>query len=482
MEAYYAFASDVGELLRFVLEGAGLAALCKSFFAEKKKCRLVFLTYVLMMIFWKYVPWKMNGVIVHWLTAGVIFCQLLILGRSRNVLPASAHGNRTFRSISLQGGQTLSDLVYFIITFETIRWVCSVIAVNLYMVISMQAESVLFQNETDAKRLQQLWLGTFCLMELLNVIVFCVLFFWAARLFDRLYLRKNCALEPREAALLLIPSFLGIVSHLLRFSYNNIPQIVYGDVPVRIYLLWVLNDVIFLAAVFLVLHLFQRQRQQQEEQILLRQLKDMQLHVKAVEQMYDNVRGLRHDLENHALVLKGLLADGKFEEAEHYVNTFKAAADDLVYEIQSGNPVTDVILNEKKKEAAKLGISFHCAFHYPLKSKLDVFDVSMILSNGLENAFEAARQSEEPLVEIRSLRRKNIWVITIVNSCANAFPIGRANGLPPTTKAERSRHGFGLKNIRMAAEKYFGVMELSQSRSEDNCRNLVTLTVMLQLP
>ena len=460
METYYAIAYYLGQFLEYVLAGAGLAFLSKSYIAEPKKRWLVFAAYVLLLVGWNYVPMETNGVIVHWLTAGMIFGQLLILGPSQ---------------------RTRSDQVYFVITFETIRWVCSVAAVNLYLILSVQIEAVLAQSAKDPERLQWLWFGSFCLMKLLNVLLFGALFFLAVRLFDRLYLQKNQVLEPREAVSLLIPSFLGIVNHLIRYTYNQLPG-AGGEPSVLICLLWVLNDVIFLAAMFLVLYLFQRQRQQEGGGMLLRQPKDIQLQVKAAEQMYDKVRGLRHDLENHALVLNGLLAESKYEEAEQYVHRFRAAADDLVYEIQSGNPVTDVILNEKKKEAQQLGIRFQCAFHYPRKSGLDVFDVSIVISNGLENALEAARQSEAPLVEIRSLRRKNIWVITIVNSTARAFETGRADGLPLTTKEMPGDHGFGLKNVRAVAEKYFGVMELSLSRSADGSRNLVTLTVMLQLP
>jgi hypothetical protein len=58
--------------------------------------------------------------------------------------------------------------------------------------------------------------------------------------------------------------------------------------------------------------------------------------------------------------------------------------------VKSGNPVTDVILTEKQKEAKNRGIAFVSDFHYPEETKINAFDVSVILNNAVGNAIEAA--------------------------------------------------------------------------------------------
>lgn len=38
--------------------------------------------------------------------------------------------------------------------------------------------------------------------------------------------------------------------------------------------------------------------------------------------------------------------------------------------------------------------------------------------------------------------------------------------LPPTTKKDRTRHGYGLRSIRMSVEKYGGHMEIRQEEGQ----------------
>lgn len=43
---------------------------------------------------------------------------------------------------------------------------------------------------------------------------------------------------------------------------------------------------------------------------------------------------------------------------------------------------------------------------------------------------------------------------------------GQAETLPPTTKKDRTRHGYGLRSIRMSVEKYGGHMEIRQEEGQ----------------
>lgn len=57
--------------------------------------------------------------------------------------------------------------------------------------------------------------------------------------------------------------------------------------------------------------------------------------------------------------------------------------------------MTDVILSEYRERAEKSGITFESRFVYPENENLDVFDVSVILNNALENALQAAKKFRE---------------------------------------------------------------------------------------
>ena len=77
--------------------------------------------------------------------------------------------------------------------------------------------------------------------------------------------------------------------------------------------------------------------------------------------------------------------------------------------------MTDVILAEKRKEAQERGIGFICDFHYPEKTGINAFDVSIILNNALDNAMEAAEGCERPFIDIKSWRQRNVYMIEVRN-------------------------------------------------------------------
>ena len=100
-------------------------------------------------------------------------------------------------------------------------------------------------------------------------------------------------------------------------------------------------------------------------------------------------------MANHIMTLENLYAGNRQEEAKAYVEDLKEAFSEVQLEIKSGNPVTDVILQERKKEAVKKGIGFECSFHYPEGSGINAFDTSIILNNALQNAVEMQENTSQ---------------------------------------------------------------------------------------
>ena len=150
-------------------------------------------------------------------------------------------------------------------------------------------------------------------------------------------------------------------------------------------------------------------------------------------------------------------------------------------EVKSGNPVTDVILQEWKIEAEKRGICFRCDFHYPAGSNINAFDVSVILNNALQNAVENTVEGETAYISVNSYRRNNVFMIEISNSFMGKLQWDAECGLPVTSKEKTESHGYGqthgygLSNIRKVAGKYFGDLDITQKDRE------FLLSVMLMM-
>lgn len=84
--------------------------------------------------------------------------------------------------------------------------------------------------------------------------------------------------------------------------------------------------------------------------------------------------------------------------------------------------MTDVVLNGKYQQAKSLGIQFDSEFLFPSDYGIDVFDLSIILNNALNNALEACEvlSGSDPEVErfisVTSYCKNNMFLIEVKNS------------------------------------------------------------------
>ena len=160
------------------------------------------------------------------------------------------------------------------------------------------------------------------------------------------------------------------------------------------------------------------------------------------------------------------------EEVRHYIDSIQASLQELDFIYQTKNPVTDVILGRYVRRARQKNITFSSDFIYPQKLGIDVFDLSVILNNGLENAFEACeKEAEKAFVSLDAKQKGNMLLLTMENSYSGTLKWEEEF---PSSVKSGSNHGFGLKNIKSCVEKYYGKISVQVKE------NIFCLTVMLQ--
>ena len=156
------------------------------------------------------------------------------------------------------------------------------------------------------------------------------------------------------------------------------------------------------------------------------------------------------------------------DDAAEYMEHLQKEWKDVSPEIKTGSPVIDVILMEKMREAREKRIRFTSDFHYPENTKLNAFDMSVIMNNCMENV-----SGDDPYISVWSFRKNSIFMITIKNSYQGELNYSDSD-LPETTKSGKG-HGIGLNNIRRVAKMYMGDISLEQVDKE------VILSIMLQV-
>lgn len=293
------------------------------------------------------------------------------------------------------------------------------------------------------------------------------------RLLVKNFRHKNVTLTPQKILFLLIPGISGILfgsmAHRFRYILEEITgERLVGTHPQLLFLITV-TAVILLACILITATLFQsledRRQEEMNRLMLENQVADLSSHIREVEQLYAGIRGMKHDIRNHISNMEALLTKGQYEEAKEYGGELEQAMKRLEYRYQTGNPVTDVIINEKAVGAQEQGISFRTEFTFPLDTQINAFDMSILLKNGLDNAMEACAKIREtdknstPFIHISSIRNKNSFLIQIENSFCGSLK-RNGDGLPATTKREGREHGMGLVNIRTIAGKYAGDIDI----------------------
>lgn len=312
-------------------------------------------------------------------------------------------------------------------------------------------------------------------------IVLCIAFIAVAiGLINKAYIYKKDEMSVKEMVMLIIPSLVGVTGYGILQYYLMIYERDTGKNLIDTYgfygALSFLHYLISIVAILVVIVMFQNWKEMQEEQrgqeLVLNQISDMKKHIEEVEKLYRDIRSMRHDMGNHIQTLEHLVAHNNMDDAAEYLEHLKNEWDEVSPEIKTGSPVIDVILMEKLREAKERQIRFLSDFHYPQNTKLNAFDLSVIMNNALNNCMENV-SGDDPYISISSFRKNSIFMITIKNSFVGHLNFGDSD-LPETTKSGRE-HGMGLNNIRRVARMYMGDISLEQGNEE------VILSIMMQV-
>lgn len=207
-----------------------------------------------------------------------------------------------------------------------------------------------------------------------------------------------------------------------------------------------------------------------------RQVQAIRARIQEAEQFYSRIRRIRHETRGHLNNIKGMLHNGEYACAEDYILRMDESMGGFELTLRTGNPVTDVIVNDKRQQCEDQGIPFRTDFHYPDSGSFDAFDVGIVLQNLLQNALEACEKVSEGerFISLAGRRKGRFLLIEVKNSFAGDLVWG-ADGLPVTDKkTDVSMHGIGLSSVRRIAEKYMGEMEVCPENQ------VFRVTVMVQ--
>ena len=206
----------------------------------------------------------------------------------------------------------------------------------------------------------------------------------------------------------------------------------------------------------LVLYLYERQAEQSAQLRMREQyerhLKSQVKHLDEILLKQEELRRVRHDMNNQLVAIQGYFHEGDIAGGEAYVTSLLQNLQTPSSRIRTANSALDAILSTKKALAESKGITVDMEVQISDQLPLEPVDVCVIFGNALDNAIEACDRitQGEKKINLVLVQREGKLLCHLTNTA----PINSSKDFSITSKSDKKNHGFGLVNLRESLEKY----------------------------
>lgn len=250
----------------------------------------------------------------------------------------------------------------------------------------------------------------------------------------------------------------------------DIISIIVGFVLVRYQIIWskskdiyikvCLSGIFFISvlSVIIIFKLIQRINREIELKVKLEEVKIEEKYREQLNEAEKNLRSLRHDMNNHMNVMKGLLHLEEYEELKQYFSEIYEGTKDANEMLVLDNKPLAVLLHEKIINAKKSGILLELEVSRE-KMEFPTSELCALVGNLLDNAIEAVEKVTEEKNIYFSL---HTYSKKIEINCENPYeerPLEK-NGIFLTHKPDKKEHGLGIKKIQEIVQKHQGSFEI----------------------
>lgn len=206
--------------------------------------------------------------------------------------------------------------------------------------------------------------------------------------------------------------------------------------------------------VFAVYENMQRKSEEIMKVNMERQREDINRDYYAVlDKQNENMHIMVHDIKNHLGVIESIADNDKVTAyiGELCSNIGKYYAVSQL----TGNKMLDIIIGKYTALCSKNGLDFNAKALTSNLSFVHDSDISAMVGNLLDNAFEAAKQAENGKIEfsLYTIDGKSC-VVSVINTALTAPKC--ENETLVSAKPDAKSHGYGIKSIKKTAEKYGG--------------------------
>lgn len=198
--------------------------------------------------------------------------------------------------------------------------------------------------------------------------------------------------------------------------------------------------------------------------------------IQNLETIMNIIRREKHDFSNHLNTLLALCVLNKpdaLSKIESYIKKITSNLQSSYHMYNTGNDYVDGLLAVKSNIAFQKNITFEVQFECSLQDfKVNDCDLTSILSNILDNAFDAILMSddvEKKVISICSYEEDNNKILSV----ANNGPVIQPQDIPKlflngysSKNKESGERGFGLYIVKELVDKYGGEIVVTSIEGE----------------
>ena len=250
------------------------------------------------------------------------------------------------------------------------------------------------------------------------------------------------------AALLFVLTNFVVISS--RYALKDIDKIVIS-----------ISSIALIITVILIC-LFQQQAAKKE--IELEELRSLQqkqdineTYYELLERQNEAMQVLAHDNKNQLNNIYNMIKQG--EDACEYIKTLISDIDEANDISYTSNKLLNLIINKYDYRCRKYNMNFEIDVLSDFDS-IKESELSSVFDNLLDNAFEAAKASQEKYILLRITKFNNMNIVVIKNSC-DKVPSKRGHRL--ITSKKDGLHGFGYKSACKTVKRNNGDIEWEYS-------------------
>jgi len=322
---------------------------------------------------------------------------------------------------------------------------------TIFMILTalvFTAPAVFFGNLT-----QRMFGGSSRALLVSNLIVYALMLLLTFFIFRKGF---HYLLEYGEDRLFLYFSLIPLLYYVYVFAITNLDLSALTSVNGYLVRLFPTLEVFFLY--FLIPHIYKNLSEKRQietaQAALIQKLTSAEEQISLLNDANTQTAIYQHDMRHHLLVLEGLLAGGKYQQAEEFIQTIQDDLETITLKRFCENDTVNLLCSSFSSKAKRMDIELKTEVTIPQKLPLSDTELCSLLSNGLENALHAAAALKDPsrrTVYFYCGILRNHLLIEIKNSYTGNVVM--RDGLPISNQVG---HGYGCHSIRTITEHHRG--------------------------